>query len=78
MKNCMKSEPTRNLFQREAEYMLALSKQSSIKLYQVKTFLDQVEIGKYLPTYHDGIIITPKQYLGKVCDQTLVFFKGEP
>ena len=40
--------------------MLALNKQSSIELYLVKTFLNQVEIGRYLLTYQDGITITQK------------------
>ena len=63
----------RNLFQRRAEYTLVLSKQSNIELYRVKNILDQVEIGKYQPTYQDGITITQKQYPAKVCDQTLFF-----
>ena len=49
----------------------ALSKQSNIELYLVET-LDQVEIGRYLPTYQDGIMITQKQYLAKVYGQILV------
>ena len=32
---------------------------------------------KHLPTNQDGIIIAPKQYLAKVCDQTLFFFCQE-
>ena len=43
--------------------MLAVSKQSSIELYPVKTFLDQVVIRRYLPTFQDGITITQKQYV---------------
>ena len=39
------------------KYTPALSNQSNIELYPVKTFLDQVEIGRYLPTYLDGKII---------------------
>ena len=75
----MKSEPNisthKFISEKGAEYTLALSKQSSIELYPVKT-LDQVEIGRYLPTYQDGITITQKQYLAKVCDQTLFFCQG--
>ena len=44
-------------------------KQSSIELYQIKTFLDQVEIAGFLPTYYDDIMITQKQYIAKVCNQ---------
>ena len=59
------------MFQRRAEYMLALSEQLSIKLYPVKTFLDKVKIGRYLPTYQNSITITQKQYLAEICDQTV-------
>ena len=40
------------LTEKGAEYTLTLSKQLSIELYSVKT-LDQVEIGRYLPTYQN-------------------------
>ena len=59
---------------RVTEYILALSKHLSIKLYPVKT-LDQVEIGRYPLTYQDGITITQKQYpVTRYCS----FVKGEP
>ena len=50
----------RNLFQKGVEYTLALSKQSSIEQYPVKTFLDRGRIKRYLPTNQDGITITQK------------------
>ena len=66
----MKSEPTIStqkfaLEGAEAKYTPVLSKKSSIELYPVKNFLDQAEIGRYLPTYRDGITITQIQYLAK-------------
>ena len=39
-------------------YAGSFCKQSNVELYPVKIFLDQVEIGRYLPTYLDGIMIT--------------------
>ena len=80
IKNYMKSESTISTKKFVSEkgriYVSALSKQSNIELYSVKTFLDQVEIGKYLLTYQDGIMITQKQYLAKVCNQILFFCQG--
>ena len=57
----MKSEPTISAqkFVLEMGRIYAGSKQI-IKLYLVKTFLDQVEIERYLLTYQDGITIIQK------------------
>ena len=75
IKNYMKSEPTisTQIFVSEKGRIYAGSKQT-IKHRAV--LLDQVEIGRYLPTYQDSITITRKQYPGKVCDQTLFFCQG--
>ena len=73
MNNYLKSQQTRNLFQRGAKYTLALSKQSNIEQYPVKNFLDKMEIGRYLPTSLDGMRIISKQYFIRVCDQILFF-----
>ena len=74
IKNYMKSEPTISTqkFVLKMGRIYAGSKQT-IELYPVKTFLDQIEITRYLPTYQDGITITQKQYLAKVFNQTLFF-----
>ena len=63
IKNYMKSEPTISTqkFVAEGGKIYANSRQTNIKLYLVKIFLNQVEIGRYLPTYLDGIMITQKQ-----------------
>ena len=57
----------------DAKYTPALSKQTNMELYSVKIFLDQVEIERYLTTYLDGIMITQKQCLVRICDQILFF-----
>ena len=62
IKNYMKSEPTistQNFVQRD---------RNQTSNYTQSKVLDQVEIGRYLLTYFDGIMITQKQYLVKVCN----------
>ena len=62
--------------------MPALSKQSNIELYLVKIFLNQVEIGKYLPTYQEGRYLDykkkkkKKKNLIRDCNQILLFCQG--
>ncbi len=77
--NYMKSEPTISTqkFISEMGRIYARSKQTiKHRLYLVKTSLDQVEIARNLPTYQHGIMITQKQYLAKVCEQTLFYCQG--
>ena len=72
----MKSEPTISTQKFVAEEgKIYVSSKQTIKLYPVE-ILDQVEIGKYLLTYQDGIMITQKQYLVRVCNQILFFYQG--
>ena len=69
----MKSEPTISTQKFVAEWggIYVSSKQTNIKLYSVKIFLNPVEIGRYLAIYLDGIIIIQKQYLAWICNQIL-------
>ena len=52
----MKFEPTISI----QKFVSEMGKKSNIGLYPVKSLLDQVEIGSYLPTFLDGITITEK------------------
>ena len=66
IKNYMKSELniSTQKFVSERGRIYASSKQAS----SIRTFSDQMEIGRYLLTYQDGKTIIQKQYLAKVCD----------
>ena len=76
----MKPDPTistQKFVSLRGKYTLALRKQSSTEQYPIKSFLDQLDIEMYLPTYQDDIRITQKYCLAKICDQILFFCQVE-
>ena len=57
--------------------MYAGSKQTNTELYPVKIFLDQVEIGGYLPTDLEDTMNIQKQNQVRICDQIWFFCQGQ-